>query len=261
MSEIYRTQSSTVVTMNNGFLLEVRRGELRGADLTDKKVWLTQAEWLETIKEPLIEASPLTPDQQIVKKLYEATAYKKAFGILCKNSSTHRAIAKLKSKIILKKNALNNFIQLAGNSSNNIRIRNSSNNIRITLPVDISQIFYPRYGNSFDSFVYVQNIPIEIEYIENDIKKHETELAKLINEYKTSPNKYYIKKSRYYPNSKYWIECDDGIIYQLYYHPKDNIIAIYDDHDIKFGKTFEELGIKVVQWWNMNGNLKRINVN
>lgn len=252
MSEIYRTQSSTVVTMNNGFLLEVRRGELRGDDLTDKKVWKTQAEWLETIKEPLIEASPLTPDQQIVKKLYEATTYKKAFGILCKNSSTRRAIAELKSKIILKKIALKNFIQLA---------ENPSNNIRVTLPINISQMFYPRYGHSYHSFVDVQNIPREIEYIENNIKNHETDLAKLMNEYKTSPNKYYIKKSRYYPNSKYWIECDDGIIYQLYYHPKDNIIAIYDDHDIKFGKTFEELGIKVVQWWIMNGNLKRINVN
>ena len=252
MSEIYRTQSSTVVTMNSGFLLEVRRGELRGADLTDKKVWKTQAEWLETIKEPLIEASPLTPDQQIVKNLYEATTYKKAFGILCKNSSTHRAIAKLKSKIILKKNALKNFIQLA---------RNPSNNNRIKLPQNMYEILYPLHGYAHNSFVDVQNIPREIEYIENDIKNHETELAKLINEYKTSPNKYYIKKSKYYPNSKYWIECDDGIIYQLYYHPKDNIIAIYDDHDIKFGKTFEELGIKVVQWWNMNGNLKRINVN
>jgi hypothetical protein len=54
---LFRTASSTVAQMRNGQLLEVRRGELRGAAIMDKRVWDTQEAWLDAIGEPLLPVS------------------------------------------------------------------------------------------------------------------------------------------------------------------------------------------------------------
>jgi hypothetical protein len=70
MSTILRTASSSVVPLKAGGFLEVRRGDLRGAKLAEKRTWASQEEWLAAIGEPLLEtpssASSLTADQLFV---------------------------------------------------------------------------------------------------------------------------------------------------------------------------------------------------
>jgi hypothetical protein len=53
-SYILRTASSSVVPLKVGGFLEVRRGDLRGAKITDKRIWATQEEWLAEIGEKRI---------------------------------------------------------------------------------------------------------------------------------------------------------------------------------------------------------------
>jgi hypothetical protein len=69
-SNTYRTASSSVAPLKAGGFLEVRRGDLRGAKITDKRTWATQEEWLAAVGEPLVSApikpTFLTPDLEIV---------------------------------------------------------------------------------------------------------------------------------------------------------------------------------------------------
>ncbi len=66
-SQILRTASSSVVPLKYGDgFLEVRRGELRGSQIHDKRRWATQEEWLAAVGEPLVEYA-LTADQEFVK--------------------------------------------------------------------------------------------------------------------------------------------------------------------------------------------------
>jgi hypothetical protein len=74
-STILRTATSSVVPLKSGGFLEVRRGNLRGSQLHDKRHWATQEEWLAAVGEPLrLQEGPvLTPDQEFVKSHGELT--------------------------------------------------------------------------------------------------------------------------------------------------------------------------------------------
>jgi hypothetical protein len=79
-SKIYRTASSSVVPLKAGGFLEVRRADLRGTKIADKKTWVTMTDWLAEVGEPLVSSSVISSTPTLTADVITVNAHAELAG-------------------------------------------------------------------------------------------------------------------------------------------------------------------------------------
>jgi len=244
-SKIFRTASSSAVPLKDGKLLEVRRGDLRGAQITDKRTWASEAEWLADIGESLYDEPELTDDQKLVNCLYYSNTYYSPIGRLFRDGRAKRTLRRLKHNLQLKKTDKIYLLDLKPNSTNNYSIPRDR-----YCRLSRHRHYYKTCGQYSET-----EYKIMLELCNEEITQLEVEIVDVSNKVdaeRISPHYYVGKKGSYF------VETDDSIIRPVYFYPQKALIGlISDDHPgIKTGRSFEELGVNVVRWWHLNGNMR-----
>jgi len=243
-SKIFRTVSSTVVLLKDSRLLEVRRGDLHGEYLTDKRTWASEAEWLAMIGESLLDEPELTDDQNLVQQLYNSEIYNPPIGRLFRDGKAKTELQRVKRRLKLKKEAQTYLLNLKPNSKNLYYI-----------PEEIhrkAEQYYDRYNQYYSECNYKRSLEVCEEDIVN-LEKDLFELSTKVEADRVLPRYYIAKKASYF------IETEDGVIRPVYFYPQKALIGLISDEDlIKTGRSFKELGVNIVRWWHQDGNIRRL---
>lgn len=257
-STLFRTASSTVVLLTDDRLLEVRRGDLRGKDIPDKRTWDSQEEWLAAIGEPLIPDVPLSDDIKLVASLYRKYQPHGSAGIRMTYKGQSSEHHKLTNEAIDVSKALKRVENIARGSDGKYRIPNAyrdlvdgkrSENPYVSTLVSAEE--YERYRNGLHTL----------------LSSIRTKLAELHAKLKTD-----LAAGRFqgyftpFGKSSIYVGCADGTIRPIYYNVTYNVCCVCNKNvagsvEIRTGRSFEELGIRPVSWYFtdfMTHNMLRI---
>lgn len=238
-SSLFRTASSTVVLLNDDSVLEVRRGDLRGSAIPDRRTWTSKDAWLVGIGEQVIEPAPVSEDLKLMASL----ARKYGAGMIKTHpNDAKKELAKARQNLEKAQAALTFLSSLGDDPS-----------AKYTIPYNyqIQKHNHCYWINKYSYqtvFSYNQKNTVK-EYAEQWVDILTVSINRL-----TSKAAAYAPKYLPHGKSRLYIECEDGTLRALYYSGGLNVCAVKHvtrgaPTEFRVGRTFEELGIKPVNWY------------
>ncbi len=239
-STLFRTASSTVVLLNNDSVLEVRRGDLRGSAIPDRRTWTSKDAWLAEIGEPVIEPAPVSEDLKLMASL----ARKYGAGMIKTHPNDAKiALAKTRENLGKVQAALTFLTSLGDDPF-----------VKYTIPLNYQILkhndsyYWMNKYSYITVFTFKQKKTLE-EYAEHWIDILTASIYRL-----NSKAAAYTPKYLPHGKSRLFVESEDGTLRALYYSVGLNVCAVKhvkrgEPTEFRYGRTFEELGIKPVNWY------------
>ena len=238
-SSLFRTASSTVVLLNDDSVLEVRRGDLRGSAIPDRRTWTSKDAWLATVGEPLIEPAPVSEDLKLMASL----ARKYGAGMIKTQPNNAKEELAKAHKNLEKAQAALAFLRSLGDDPS----------VKYNIP---SQFQIQKHNDSF--WICKYSYGTVFNYIQkNTLKEYAEQWVDILT---VTLHRLTAKAAAYAPNylphgkSRLYVESEDGTLRALYYSVGLNMCAVKHvtrgaPCEFRVGRTFEELGIKPVNWY------------
>lgn len=250
-STIFRTASSSVVLLADNKCLEVRKGDLKGAAITDRRTWDSKDAWLSDLGEAEIPETPLSEDMKLMASL---TRIYGAGKMMIRNKSYE--MEGLLSDMENAKFARDYLGSRKPNAEGLYKVHPEL--LDAEGRPSLKWCSYPSTNS--------------VKAVE--MKELRGRLAKYIGRGETRYNCLeaqrlaYLKSGRLnselapYGTSALYVSCDDNVIRSVYYNASHMVCGVHvTDKEFRVGTRFAELGICPIGWFVKNrvtGSLTQI---
>ena len=252
-STLYRTASSTVVLLKDDTLLEVRRGDVRGPQISDPRTWESQEAWLTAVGEPLISAPPLSADSKLVEGFYRKYRNWAGESGLRLTGGKSAEVEKLARDKVLINRCAKRFGMFSRPSESQFKLPNQVMDLVDGKPslnpwgyTAVTLAEFERYKAG----ILARKESINTKY-DAYIRQRKTDLA-------TGRFQGYFEP---FGKPSLYVGCEDGSIRPVYYNVMYSVCGVPADGYCAVGRTFDELGIRPVTWYvrdHLTGILTKI---